>query len=93
MWARAWVRACRNLSNNQLSDIGAEYVSQLLTRSQLLVSLDLCGNDIGPRGCVALGSALKANHSLTSLSLSATAGIARNHAGPRGAKVPAHSAF
>ncbi|CAF3544208.1 unnamed protein product [Rotaria socialis] len=58
-----------NLSNNEIGDIGAQYLAHALRDNKTLTLLDLSGNEIGNTGAQHFATALQKNQTLTILNL------------------------
>ena len=72
-----------NLSLNLIGDSGAVAISQVLSKSQSLVSLNLASNGLGKVGFICLFNAITINQSLITLNLSTIEGINRNRISKR----------
>ena len=59
-----------NISNNRITDIGAQAIAEFVARSKVLDTLQMHWNKIRGRGSICLAKALKINNTLKVLDCS-----------------------
>lgn len=74
-----------HLEKNEITNVGAKELGEMLQFNTALVHIDICGNNIGPDGFESLFYGLTKNHSVFSLNLGSKDGLNRNRLGERGA--------